>query len=268
MHIDWFTVIAQMLNFLVLVWLLKHFLYQPVIVAMEQREARIRETVAKAKDEKKHAGQERAELEEKTKALNDRSEALLKKAAAEAGDERKRLLGEARQEFERMRQKYAEALDAEKEALKHEISRRAGDEVLAITRQVLDELADCHLEQQMVSRFCQRLSELSDEEKGGLLKPGDESPDRKLVIRSAFELNEENRAALEQSVTEKFGNAPLDFEMLTSIGCGIELAADGRKISWTINDYLRSLESAIDETLSRKIPTNAKPTGQLAPADA
>ncbi len=48
MQIDWLTVIAQIVNFLILVWLLKRFLYQPVINAMDQREQRIAERLQKA----------------------------------------------------------------------------------------------------------------------------------------------------------------------------------------------------------------------------
>ena len=41
MDVDWITVAAQIANFLVLVWLLKRFLYGPVILAMDERDARI-----------------------------------------------------------------------------------------------------------------------------------------------------------------------------------------------------------------------------------
>ena len=37
MLIDWFTVGAQALNFLILIWLLKRFLYRPVLAAIEAR---------------------------------------------------------------------------------------------------------------------------------------------------------------------------------------------------------------------------------------
>jgi len=40
-QIDWLTVAAQITNFLVLVWLLHRFLYQPITNAMEQRQAQI-----------------------------------------------------------------------------------------------------------------------------------------------------------------------------------------------------------------------------------
>ena len=41
MLIDWFTVVAEIVNFLILLWLLKRFLYKPVLNAMDKREATI-----------------------------------------------------------------------------------------------------------------------------------------------------------------------------------------------------------------------------------
>ena len=41
MLIDWFTVAAQAVNFLLLVWLLKRFLHKPVLAAIDEREKRI-----------------------------------------------------------------------------------------------------------------------------------------------------------------------------------------------------------------------------------
>ena len=43
MQIDWITVAAQIVNFLILVWLLQHFLYGPITRAMQRREQRIAE---------------------------------------------------------------------------------------------------------------------------------------------------------------------------------------------------------------------------------
>ncbi|MGA2191158.1 MAG: F0F1 ATP synthase subunit B, partial [Steroidobacteraceae bacterium] len=41
MLIDWFTVGAQALNFIILVWLLKRYLYKPILNAIDAREKRI-----------------------------------------------------------------------------------------------------------------------------------------------------------------------------------------------------------------------------------
>ena len=47
MQIDYFTIIAQIINFLILVFLLRHFLYRPVITAMDEREQKM---VSRLKD--------------------------------------------------------------------------------------------------------------------------------------------------------------------------------------------------------------------------
>jgi len=48
MLIDWFTVGAQALNFIILVWLLKRFLYKPILGAVDAREKRIAAELADA----------------------------------------------------------------------------------------------------------------------------------------------------------------------------------------------------------------------------
>ena len=48
MLIDWFTVGAQALNFLILVWLMKHFLYKPILNAIDAREKLIATELADA----------------------------------------------------------------------------------------------------------------------------------------------------------------------------------------------------------------------------
>jgi F-type H+-transporting ATPase subunit b len=52
MLIDWFTVAAQALNFFVLVWLMKRFLYKPILNAIAEREKKIASELANA-DKKK-----------------------------------------------------------------------------------------------------------------------------------------------------------------------------------------------------------------------
>ena len=59
MLIDWFTVVAQVVNFLILVWLLKRFLYKPILDAIDAREKRIASELADA-DAKKAAAEQTA----------------------------------------------------------------------------------------------------------------------------------------------------------------------------------------------------------------
>ena len=113
MLIDWFTIAAQVLNFLILVWLLKRFLYQPILQALDAREQRIATELADADAKKAEAQKERDEFQDKNEEFDQQRVALLSKAKDEAKAERQRLLEEARQAAEALRAKRQEALKRE-----------------------------------------------------------------------------------------------------------------------------------------------------------
>ena len=96
MLIDWFTVGAQALNFLILVWLMKRFLYKPILDAIDAREKRIAGELADAAAKKAEARKERDEFQHKNEEFDQQRAALLSKATDEAKAERLRLLDEAR----------------------------------------------------------------------------------------------------------------------------------------------------------------------------
>ena len=103
MLIDWFTVAAQALNFLLLVWLLKRFLYQPVLDAINAREQRIALQLADAAAKEAAASKERDEFARKNTEFDSQRAALLAKASEEAKAELQRLLEQARKEADALR---------------------------------------------------------------------------------------------------------------------------------------------------------------------
>src|SRR5580658_6185441 len=96
MLIDWFTVGAQALNFLILVWLMKRFLYQPILDAIDAREKRIAAELADAAAKQAEAQKQRDEFEHKNTEFEQQRAALLAKTTDEAKVERQRLFDEAR----------------------------------------------------------------------------------------------------------------------------------------------------------------------------
>ena len=48
MELNWSTFILEIINFVILVWLLKHFFYKPVMNIIEKRKQNIEDTLAKA----------------------------------------------------------------------------------------------------------------------------------------------------------------------------------------------------------------------------
>ena len=171
MLIDWFTVGAQTLNFLILVWLMKRFLYKPILHAIDEREKRIAAELADADAKKAEAQQERDEFQHKNEEFDQQRAALLSQATDEVQTERQRLLDAARQAADTLRAKRQDALQREQQSLNDEITRRTQHEVFALTRKTLQDLAGVSLEERMCDVFTQHLRSLNDEVKRSWLLP-------------------------------------------------------------------------------------------------
>src|ERR1700677_1108753 len=161
MPINWFTVAAQAINFLILVWLLKRFLYRPILHALDEREKGIAGQLAEAEAKKAEAQKERDDFQHKNEAFDQERAVLLKKATDEARAERQRLLDIARKDADALRAKRQEALRNEQRNLSREISRWAQREVFAVARKTLVDLAATTLEERMAAVFVQRLYALT-----------------------------------------------------------------------------------------------------------
>src|ERR1700677_1345490 len=125
MLIDWFTVGAQALNFLILVWLMKHFLYKPVLHAIDTREKLIAGELADANTKKAEAQKDRDEFQHKNQEFDQQRAALLSKATDDAKVERQRLLDEARKAADALTVKRQQSLEIDARNLNQAISRRA-----------------------------------------------------------------------------------------------------------------------------------------------
>jgi len=258
MLIDWFTVGAQALNFLILVWLMKRFLYKPILRAIDEREKRIATELADADAKKAEAQKERDEFKDKNEELDQQRDELLSKAKDEVKAERQRLLDEARKAAAALSSKRQETLRNEEHTLLQAISRRTEQEVFAIARKALKDLATTSLEERLGEVFTRRLREMDGQAKADLTEALKTASDPALV-RSAFDLPAEQRAEIQNALNETFSaEIHVRFETAPDLISGIELTTNGQKVAWSITDYLASLEKGIGELLKEKDKPEAK----------
>jgi F-type H+-transporting ATPase subunit b len=260
MLIDWFTVGAQALNFLVLVWVLKHFLYKPILDAIAAREKGIAAKLADADAKTKEAQKQRDEFEGKNKAFDEQRAALLSKATDDAKTEHDRLIGDAHKEADGLRTAQAAALKSDQARLGKEITRTASAEVFAIARKTLADLATDSLEERVGAVFTRRLSEMDGKAKetlGAALR-GSTDP---AVVASAFEMPADQRATIQNALNETFAaEVRVRFEAAPDRICGIELTANGQKIGWSIAEYLTSLDRKVGALLDVEQAAKAEPS--------
>ncbi|MDQ2860861.1 MAG: F0F1 ATP synthase subunit B [Pseudomonadota bacterium] len=261
MLIDWFTVGAQALNFIVLVWLLKRFLYKPILNAVDAREKLIAAKLADADAKDAEAQRERDAFQKKNDAFDHQRAELMTKAADEAKAERRGLLDEARTAADALGKKRQETLRSDAVSLNEAIRRRAQQEVFAIARRALSDLAGASLEDRIGEVFTQRLHAMDPKVKAGLAETLKTAPEPAL-LRSAFELSAAQRGSIQDALNRIFSaEIRVRFEAAPDLVSGIELTTNGQKIAWNIADYLTSLERGVDELVKDK----DKPEPKTAP---
>jgi len=259
MAIPWFTISAQLVNFLILVWLLKRFLYKPILDAIDAREQHVAAQLADADAQKAEARKERDEFQHKNEEFDHQRDTLFGQAKDAANTERQRLIEDARKSADALRAKRQDGLKREQQSLNDEIERRTRLEVFAIARKTLTDLAGTSLEERVSEVFTRRLRTLDHDAKESLAKSMKELTDP-VLVRSAFELPSEQRAAVQQALNESFSaDIRIRFETAPNLISGIELTANGQKVAWSIADYLGALEKSVGELLKEQGKSPVKP---------
>ena len=276
MLIDWFTVCAQALNFIILVVLLWRFLYKPILKALDAREQKISAELADADRKKAEAKKESDEFQHKNEDFEKQRAALFSKATDEAKAEHQRLFDEVRKEADALRAKRCEALENEAHSLNKAVSLRAQREVFDIARKALTDLATTSLEERMVAVFTRRLRETDAKVKAGLadaIKTASEPA----LVRTVFDLPAEQCAVIQNALNETFSaDVRVRFETAPDLVSGIEFTTNGQKVGWSIAGYLASLEKGVGELLKEqddaaakvKAKPSAEAKGEPKPADA
>lgn len=251
MQIDWITVSAQIVNFLILVWLLKQFLYQPVMRAMERRERRISGRLEDAQKREKEAQEQISKYQEKTEQLEKEHEEILQQAREEAEAEKHRMLDEARDEVDIQRKHWQQQLDQEQTEFLKKLRQQASDTIMVIARKALADLANAKLEAQMIEAFLDRLGALDKQEVDSMTKGNDDAR-----IESSFRIESTERARITRYIHEKLSDKiDVDYSETSQLSCGIELIVGERRLSWNLDSYLEQLDHRIKKTISEEIPT-------------
>lgn len=256
--IDWWTLFFQAVNFLILVLLLRHFLYGRIVRAMDQREKKIASHFEAAEQKAQDAAARAEALQREKDELEGQRESLLSEARRQADEQRQELTRQAREEVQAQADRWREDLQRGKEAFLREMHETAGRQVCAVARRALAELADAELERAMVGVLLRRLEELSPEGRRELTDAM-AAEGKGLVVATAWELPEADRDLAAQAVKRHLaGEAEIRFEADPELTCGIELRGGGRQVSWTVESYVDGIRQQLAEAVDRTVAAESQ----------
>ncbi len=249
MSIDWITVAAQALNFLVLVWLLKRFLYRPILDGIDSREKEIGERMAEAATIRQAAEAAQADLDARIATLHASRVDTLEAAHQSAEAEREAMLAEARRRLA-VEQDEREAQRAEEaRAYTAELHRSGAEALLSLTRKALSDLADETLEQRIVSHSAHRLSAIADQLRDAA---GDT---REAVAFTRDPLPHSVAERLREEFASILPGFTLRLDTDPALAAGLTLRLGGAQVAWTVDSYLDDLDAVLQDRTGRTVPS-------------
>ncbi|GLU57472.1 F0F1 ATP synthase subunit B family protein [Dyadobacter frigoris] len=255
MQIDWFTVIAQIINFFILVWLLRRFLYKPILSAIDDREKKIVGQIQDAENGKSDAKKEKELFVEKNKTFDEQKEQRVKESVDAVKAERKKQMDQVGKEAGVAREEHKKSLLKMQDDMVKTIAEKTQREVLQISRKTLTDLASVSLEEQTTAVFLEKLRAMKPEEIKRFTQAFKSDSDHVLVA-TAFEISSGLQTQIRSEVDKMLGvSGVYDFKVLPQIISGVELSLNGYKLAWTVSAYLDALKDGVSETAKQ----NAEP---------
>jgi F-type H+-transporting ATPase subunit b len=247
--VDWFTVIAQIVNFLVLVVLLKFLLYDRIVRVMDERQQKIASRLEEAKKKKAEAEKEAESYRQKNRELDEKRADMHKQAKSDADQHRDELMQEAREEVQQQKAQWHQAIEQEKAGLVEQLRQQTARQVCEISRRALADLADVQMQEQVLDVFLRRVQELEKEERERLTDMLERS-DEEVAVHTSFEVDDQRQRAIAKAVQKLIGkDREVEFKRDRGLVCGIELRCGGRALGWSVAGYLDSLERSFAEVL-------------------
>jgi F-type H+-transporting ATPase subunit b len=181
------TFLFEVLNFLVLAFVLHWLLYRPLRAAVERRQ----QGAAREREEAASARQEAAALEQRLQAQLAEQERerqqLLRQAHEQAEADRKKLLAETERVIRDRQEEQRRALAREREEALQALQGEVAGIAVDLTRRLLAGAADSTLHRQLTLRLAEALGQVPAEEREHLRaqwQPGDGA-----VLETAQELD-------------------------------------------------------------------------------
>ncbi len=239
MELNWSTFILEIINFLVLVWLLKHFLYQPVRRIVEQRRQQIDSRLAEAERLRHEAGEMKARYERRLADWEEEKKRARESFRRELEEARQRQLSALSQELEAARRKAEAVWEQEKREWRRHLEERALTLGTKFIARMLERLADEHLHRRLLALLLEDMADMPPETIEGVRRDFHADPAEVRVV-SAYPLTEKDRERLQAVLQPLLGGAvECRFETDSSLLAGLRIDLGAHVIRANLKDELR-----------------------------
>lgn len=235
MELNWTTFALEIINFLALLWILKRFLYRPVMQTLAERRAGIERSLAEARATEAQASAKQQQFESRLADWEQEKAAARRRFETELEAERARQMEALAKVLASERERSA-AQDVHRlETQRRELAAQASTEARLFAKAVFTRLAGPELEGQLVQLFIEELAALP-EERLIAVRAGQNGHEKSLgILSSAFGLTAAQRQQLSSAIDSRLGKAiALDFVVEPDLLAGARLALGAWQLDFSL----------------------------------
>ncbi len=255
MNINWSTVFFQIINFLIIIWILKKYLFKPVLSSMDKREQIIQDKLLEAKEAKFKAEKEYEKLKMKIHSLEREKNNIMANTYKKADIEYATLLKTFNAEMAGKRNAFEEQMIMEREFLRHSIKDMAGKTIIKTVQDALTELANTNIQSAIIQNFINQIYNKNFKKINDLKKYYEK--EKYINIYTSFEIDENSKKEIINAFTNIIEKqiTNINFVINNEIICGIEVSCPPLLISFGMNTYINELTKNIDNGLAKLTKT-------------
>ncbi|WJG07703.1 F0F1 ATP synthase subunit delta [Aliiglaciecola sp. LCG003] len=256
MTVDWFTVVAQIINFLILMWLLKRFLYNPIIGAIDGRSQHIESELESALHTRQNAEQQLDLYQQKSAQLEQQKQDILEQAMAEARQHADTMRAHSEQQLASMNKQLITEYKHQLQQYQSDVIKQNMLAVYQTASKVLEDLADLDLHDKIIDTFCGRLAQQPPLQLTRLIE--DQSGHTiKLRVISAISLSAAQKDKIEHTINHlgtivQGDNVSFVYQVDAALISGVELKTDDWKTTWSTTDYLNLLQHKVTSIVQQQ----------------
>lgn len=231
MEINWTTFALEIINFLALLWILKRFLYRPVMQTLAERRSGIERTLAEARATEAQAASMKQQFERRLADWEQEKASARTRFEAELAAERGRQMDALARELAGERERSAAVETHRRETQRRELATQAGSEARRFASVLLARVAGPDLEARLLEVFVEELAALPEESLAAVRS----GRNGQGVLRTAYVLNDEQRRLLSGAIDARLGQGiALDFVVDPALLAGVRLSLGAWQLDFSL----------------------------------
>ena len=239
MELSWSTFVLEIINFLILVWILKRFLYKPVLAVITQRQQAIKKSMTDAETLQQDATKMRQQYESRLADWDKEKQKARESLNRELDAERNRQLQALDTVLQQEREKTVAAQARRRDDERHKEQQTALGLAARFASRLLEQAAGPDVEKRLVDLLITELSAIPDKRLTALQTSYGNTAD-KIVVSSAYPLDHEQCQQLEQSLAKIIrADCSIQYEQNPELIAGVEITIGAWVLAANIRDELR-----------------------------